>query len=93
MDNTRLRHLAGLPDQTDESFRILETVEFGTDPTIEDVMRMMDAAKRALSIAHRLPDPAQKRKHFSKILTGMNKIRAYLQNMAREQSSVMTPSS
>lgn len=93
MDDARLRQLAGLAQKQDNCFTILETVEFGPDPSIDDLIRMMDAAKRAMSIAHRLTDPVQKRRHFSKILTGMNKIRAALQRMARDQSSVMTPAS
>lgn len=80
IDITQVRKIAGMSQQED-SFMILETVEFGPDATIEDVSRMMDAAKRALSIAHRLVDPIQKKRHFGKILGGMNKIRAYLKRL------------
>lgn len=46
--------------------------------SLEDLERMMDAARRGLSIAHRLRDPAEKKKHFSRILGNLNRIRGAL---------------
>jgi hypothetical protein len=54
------------------------------DMSIEDLQRAFEAARRGLSLAHKLPDPAEKARHFSRILTNMNKIRAVLNRHIKE---------
>ena len=53
-----------------------EAVVIPADITIDRIITMFDAGKRALSLVNTIKDPIQKRKHLSAVFTNLNKIRA-----------------
>lgn len=88
MDVKRLMELSGvtgtLQQQLFENIQELNEVTDPSNMTMEQLMAAMDAAKKGLSIAHKLSDPAEKKKHFGRVMTNMNKIRGALKRMAKE---------
>lgn len=80
MNLNDMKRIAGIP-QNDDLAILDEAVEIPADASLEHVSKMLDAAKRAMSIAHKLKDPADKKKHFSRVLSGMNKLRHHLKKM------------
>lgn len=72
-----------------EIVRILSEVVEIKDQGIDELTRMLDAARRGLGLANRLTGPSKK-KHMSMVLTNLNKIRAGLhraiQRMDDEQA-------
>jgi hypothetical protein len=58
-----------------------EDVAIPLDVTITDVMKMFDAAKRAVGLMNRLKDPAERKRHASAIFKNMNKIRATIMKL------------
>ena len=58
-----------------------EDVAIPLDVTITDVMKMFDAAKRAVGLMNRLKDPAEKKRHASAIFKNMNRIRATIMKL------------
>ena len=106
MDATRLRRLAGmdtgLMEQYHNSAKELELLEkvyqgkyIGAVDTetmpITELQKRLDAASRALGIAHKLRDPEYKKQHFARILSTMNTVRAALQHMMKQPSQVEQP--
>lgn len=62
-----------------------EAVEIPADVSVEKLESMFDAAKRALGIANKLKDPAEKKKHLSQVMKGLNKIRNSVMRMMSEK--------
>lgn len=83
MDMSQIKELAGIKPSADAQL-LNEAVEIPANVTVEQVMAMFDAAKRALGLANKLKDPADKKKHMSVVLGGLNKIRAAIKRMSKE---------
>lgn len=83
MDIERIRQLAGVPQtELNVMYRQLnEVVEIPEDVTMEQLIERLDACKRALSIVHRLQDPADKKKWMSATFVNLNKVRGALQRI------------
>jgi len=64
---------------------IKEAVEIPADVSMEKLESMFDAAKRALGIANRLKDSAEKKKHLSQVMKGLNKIRNSVMKMMSDK--------
>jgi hypothetical protein len=52
-----------------------------------DLGVMLDAAKKGLALANTLKDPAQRRKHKSRVLGNLNQIRARLQREIKQEAN------
>ena len=50
-----------------------------------ELEKLLDAAKRGLGLANKLKNPAEKKKHLSRILGNLNKIRAALKREIAKQ--------
>lgn len=75
MDRNRLLELAGV----DSSNKIDEGL--GSDEVYNTLFKLAeqaDAARRGLGIANKLRDPADRRKHRSRIMTNLNRMRALI---------------
>jgi hypothetical protein len=72
-----------LKEDLNERVTPLDPTELSLEGMIETLEKRLSAAKRGLSIAHRLKDSAEKRKHFSAILANMNVIRAQLNRVIK----------
>jgi hypothetical protein len=73
-----------------ENIQELEEFVDTNTMSLEQLEKGFDAARRGLSLAHRLPEE-QRKKHFSRILTNMNKLRAGLARMIRSMESDEQP--
>lgn len=87
MDMTRMKQLAGLPQ--DEQNRVVnqmlnEATVFDDDMGLDQIMAMLDGARRGLGLANKLTDPEMKKKHVRAIFINMNKIRAALAREMRK---------
>lgn len=51
---------------------------------IEALERRLTASRRGLSLAHRMKNPLQKKKHFASVLTNMNLIRGQLSRVIKQ---------
>jgi hypothetical protein len=81
MDVNRIRKLAGvsLTESIDfEDDFLTEVVDLSGPLTIEDLIGRLDACKRALSIASKFKDPADRKKWVSKVFVNLNKVRGAL---------------
>lgn len=95
MDTTRLKQLAGLPAAVVENemktLELLnEVVELPDDITMEELIQRLDACKRALSIVHKMTDPADKKKWMSATFVNLNKVRGALQRMLAKVDAANT---
>lgn len=86
MEMTRLKQLAGLKREdtgTEYSLyrELTEVVEIPQDISMEELIKRLDACKRALSIVNTFTDPADKKKWMSATFVNLNKVRAALQRM------------
>ena len=64
-----------------ELLELEEEVAIPFDVTITDVLKMFDAAKRAVGLMNKLKDPNERKKHASAIFKNMNKIRAMIMKL------------
>ena len=64
-----------------ELLELQEDVAIPADATINDVMKMFDAAKKAVGLMNRLKNPVDRKKHAAAIFRNMNKIRAMIMNL------------
>lgn len=79
MEMDRMRMLAGVSQPVMEAEKMLdESVSIPEEASIEDIMMMMDAARRGLGLANKLKDIDQKARHVRAIFINLNKIRAAL---------------
>lgn len=60
-----------------------ESVEIPENVSIEHINTMFDAAKRALGIANKLKDPADRKKHMGRVMSGLNKIRTAIRHLSK----------
>jgi hypothetical protein len=82
MDINKIREMAGIAQEEFDELRILdEAVEIPADASHEHVGKMLDAAKKALSISRKLKNEAQRKKHFGRVMAGLNKINRHLKKM------------
>lgn len=87
MDLTRITQLAGLGESklgsADRAVLtyLTEVVQLPDDLSLEDLMKRLDACKRALSIVNQMKDPADKKKWMSATFVNLNKVRGALQRM------------
>lgn len=49
-----------------------------------DIERRMEAARRGLSLANRITDPAERREHKSKMLGHLNRVRSLMDNVIKQ---------
>lgn len=85
MDINDIKQLAGINKELDRELSILdEAVEIPDEATHEHLHKMLDAAKKALSIASKLKDEKQRRRHFGKVMAGLNKINRHLKKKTGE---------
>lgn len=86
MDMTRMKQLAGLPQdgQAAVNQMLNEATVFDDDMGLDQIAAMMDGARRGLGLANKLTDPEMKRKHVRAIFINMNKIRAALAREMRK---------
>lgn len=85
MDIARTRQLAGLTPHTPEVFpfdQLDEVVQLPNDVSMDDLIKRLDACKRALSIVNRMTDPADKKKWLSATFVNLNKVTAAVKRMA-----------
>lgn len=85
MDLTRMKQLAGLPQEEPSVNEMLnEATVIDASMGLEEIAAMMDGARRGLGIANKLTDPVMKKKHLRAIFINMNKIRAALARALRD---------
>jgi len=84
MNLQQIRELAGIKRSEDEIL-LDEAVEIPENITFEEISKMFDAAKRALGLANKLRDPTEKKKHVSQVMSGLNKIRAAVHKLEKQQ--------
>jgi hypothetical protein len=66
-----------------ELLELQEDVAIPADVTINDVMKMFDAAKKAVGLMNRLKNPSDRKRHATAIFRNMNKIRAMIMNLTQ----------
>jgi hypothetical protein len=82
MDITRIKNLAGIDlpkTEADTNMMLNEALVIPPDAGVEQIAAMFDAARRAMSLVHKLKNPVDRKKHMSSVFVNMNKIRAALQ--------------
>lgn len=86
MDMTRMKELAGLPqdDTTTTTQMLNEATVIDDTMDLDQIAAMMDGARRGLGIANKIMDPAMKKKHLRAIFINMNKIRAAIARKLRD---------
>lgn len=91
MEIDRLKQLAGLPqsEENKQYRQLMEVVEIPEDITIEQLVERLDACKRALSLVHKLKDPADKKKWMSATFVNLNKVRGALQRMLAKMDAAV----
>lgn len=92
MEMTRIKQLAGLQHHTTQGevtlFKQLnEVVEIPADISMEELVKRLDACKRALSIVAQMKDPADKKKWLSATFVNLNKVRGALQRMLSQMDT------
>jgi len=60
---------------------IMETTEIPKDVTVDEILKMFDAARRGISLLNRIKDPVQRKKHASAIFKNLNKIKGMLMRL------------
>lgn len=80
MDKQRLMELAGIADNK-EVF-IFERADGASDDKMFDMLfkmaEQLDAAKRGLGLANKLKDAEERKKHRSRIMVNLNKLRGLI---------------
>ena len=79
----RLTDLSETKSDMDTFNELMETVEITDDITLDQIIVMMDAAKRGLGFANKLRDVTTRKKHIRAVFINMNKIRAALKRLAQ----------
>lgn len=69
---------------------IVETTVIPNNATLDDIIIMMDAAKRGLSLANRIADPIQRKRHVRAVFINLNKIRGALSKFLEPDVSDQT---
>lgn len=64
-----------------ENIQELEEKVDTSSMNLDQLAKGFDAAKRGLGLANKLKNPADKKKHLSRIMGNMNKLRAALKRM------------
>lgn len=57
---------------------LTESTIITRDVTVDEILKMHDAARRGISILNRIKDPAQRKKHASQVFKNLNRIKAML---------------
>lgn len=63
-----------------------EAITFPVDVTIDEIIKMHEAARRGISILNRIKDPAQRKRHASRVFKNFNKISAMMNKLIKELS-------
>lgn len=71
MNLDEIRELAGIE-------QLMEVVQIPENASLEDIVGMLDAAKRGLSLANRLTNKNERDKHVRAVFVNLNKIRGAL---------------
>jgi len=53
--------------------------------TVEEILKMHDAARRAISILNKIKDPAQRKRHASQVFKNLNRIKAMLMKLTEPE--------
>lgn len=64
-----------------DEIELTEATDIPENVTVNDVLRMFDAARRGISIMNKLKDVDQRKKHASAIFKNLNKIKAMLMRL------------
>jgi hypothetical protein len=81
MDMNRLKDLAGMSTAKTEietNKMLNEATVIPIDASLDQLMAMLDAARRGLGLINRLKNPIDKKKHLTAVFGNLNKIRASL---------------
>jgi hypothetical protein len=62
-------------DEINEATVIPENV------TVDEILKMHDAARKGIAILNRIKDPAQRKRHASNIFKNLNRIKAMLMKL------------
>lgn len=83
---TTLLDLAGLTESRAVLYKQLtEVVDLTSVKSIEDIIARLDACKRALSIANKLPEDQGRKKWISACFVNLNKVRGLMQTMMKNE--------
>jgi sulfur carrier protein ThiS len=63
---------------------LIEATEIPENVTVEDILKMHDAARRAIALLNRIKDPVQRKKHASAVFKNLNKIKAMLMRLTEK---------
>lgn len=63
---------------------IVETTVIPGDVTVDQIMKMFDAAKRAVGLINTIKNVELRRKHMTAVFINMNKIRGAMQKLMRQ---------
>jgi hypothetical protein len=64
-----------------DEIELTEATDIPENVTVNDVLRMFDAARRGISIMNKLKDVDQRKKHASAIFKNLNKIKGMLMKL------------
>lgn len=64
---------------------LMEATVIPKDVTVDEILKMHDAARRGIAIMNRIKDPAQRKKHASQIFKNINKIKAMLMRLTEPE--------
>lgn len=78
MELSRMKQLAGI-NESDEM--VNEIVDMASLTDLEDVQNKLGHCKKALAMANKLPDPADRKKWKGAALANLNRVRAALKRI------------
>lgn len=93
MNIDRMKDLAGIPvhEETKLYRTLTEVVELPDNISMDELATRLDHCKKALSLANKLPDPADKKRWLSACFVNLNKVRASLQRMIAAIDAPIAP--
>lgn len=89
MDMTRLKQLAGVSSASyahrAEYSTLMEVVQLADDLSMDELIRRLDACRRALGIVNGMTDPADRKKWLSAVFVNLNKVRGALTRLMSKE--------
>lgn len=73
----------GILAELEMLFEEMKKYELPQDLSLTQCMAMLETAKKALGLCNKLKDPAEKKKHLSRVMTIMNKCRGACNRIMR----------
>ena len=89
MDMSRIKQLAGVTS-TGHTYRaeytsLMEVVQLSDDLSLDELIKRLDACRRALSIVNGMTDPADRKKWLSAVFVNLNKVRGAMQRLMNKE--------